>query len=302
MALPDIFIHWIYLCIFNASFSVAVNGALEGFFTSARAEEGKFGYHTRCQEVKLTHLSFADDILVFTDGTSASLFGVLEVFKDFASTSGLHINPSKSTLFSAGEEANQLVVTDHRVGIQSGTLPIRYLGLTLTTKALTRLDYEPLLNRIQNEFLLWSHKSLSYAGRLQLIKTVITRFPHDKQKAKVAWETACSPKSEGGLGLRSLDQVVSATGKIVLDSLEMGNGSWIWRKLLKLRDIACQFLRIEVKDGLDTFFWHDNWLHLGKLIDITGPAGPNLLGIPLNAKVTDAQEITIVYHCINSNA
>lgn len=201
MALPDIFIHWIYLCIFNASFSVAVNGALEGFFTSARgirqgcslspylyvilnsvlsqllnwaAEEGKFGYHTRCQEVKLTHLSFADDILVFTDGTSASLFGVLEVFKDFASTSGLHINPSKSTLFSAGEEANQLVVTDHRVGIQSGTLPIRYLGLTLTTKALTRLDYEPLLNRIQNEFLLWSHKSLSYAGRLQLIKTVIT--------------------------------------------------------------------------------------------------------------------------------
>ena len=100
----------------------------------------------------------------------------------------------------------------------------------------------------------------------------------------------------------SLDQVVSATGKIVLDSLEMGNGSWIWRKLLKLRDIACQFLRIEVKDGLDTFFWHDNWLHLGKLIDITGPAGPNLLGIPLNAKVTDAQEITIVYHCINSNA
>lgn len=68
----------------------------------------------------------------------------------------------------------------------------------------------------------------------------------------------------------------------------MGNGSWICQKLLKLRDIACQFLRFEVKDGLDTFFWHENWLHLGKLIDITGPTGPNLLGIPLNVKVADA--------------
>lgn len=49
-----------------------------------------------------------------------------------------------------------------------------------------------------------------------------------------------------------------------------------------------QFLRFEIKDGLDTFFWHDDWLQLGKLIDITGPAGPNLFGIPLNAKVADA--------------
>lgn len=371
MALPDIFIHWIYLFISTASFSVAVNGALEGFFTSARgirqgcslspylyvilnnvlyqllnrsAEEGKFGYHTRCQEVKLTHLSFDDDILVFTDGTSVSLFGVLEVFKDFASMSGLHINPSKSTLFSAGGEANQLIVAAHGVGIQSGTLPIRYLGLPLTTKALTRLDYEPLLNRIRNQFLLWSHKSLSYAGRLQLIKTVITSFvnfwssvfilpkscydeiesmcnaflwsgsPHDKHKAKVAWETVCSPKSEGGLGLQRFKDTARVfalnliwriftlagslwvawikryllRGKSFWTVREMGNGYWIWQKLLKLRDIACQFLRIEVKDGLDTFFWHDNWLHMGKLIDITWPAGPNLLGIPLNAKVADA--------------
>ena len=201
MALPDIFVHWIYLCISTASFSVDVNGDLEGFFTSARgirhecslspclyvilnnvltkllnqaAVDIKLGYHSRCQEEKLTHLSFAADILVLTDGTSTSLFGVIDVFKDFALMSGLHINPTKSTLFSTGGEANQLVQAVHGVGIQSGTLPIRYLGLSLTTKALTRLDYEPLINRIRNQLLLWSHKSLSYAGRLQLIKSVIT--------------------------------------------------------------------------------------------------------------------------------
>lgn len=36
MNLPDQFIHWISICISTASFSVAVNGSLEGFFTSAR--------------------------------------------------------------------------------------------------------------------------------------------------------------------------------------------------------------------------------------------------------------------------
>lgn len=36
MGLPIQFIHWIRICISTASFSVSVNGSLEGFFTSAR--------------------------------------------------------------------------------------------------------------------------------------------------------------------------------------------------------------------------------------------------------------------------
>lgn len=106
MGLPLQFVHWIRLCISTAAFSISVNGSLEGFFTSARgirqgcslspylyvilsnvlskllnkaAEAGGFQYHPQCQEVKLTHLSFADDIVVFTDGTVASLLGVMEV-------------------------------------------------------------------------------------------------------------------------------------------------------------------------------------------------------------------------------
>ena len=103
MGLPSQFINWIRLCISTASFSVSVNGSLEGFFTSARgirqgcslspylyvilsnviskllnqaAEDRKFAYHPQCQGVRLTHLSFADDILVFTDGTIESVNGL----------------------------------------------------------------------------------------------------------------------------------------------------------------------------------------------------------------------------------
>lgn len=37
------------------------------------AEAQQFVYHPQCREVRLTHLSFAEDILVFSDGSVRSL-------------------------------------------------------------------------------------------------------------------------------------------------------------------------------------------------------------------------------------
>ena len=45
--------------------------------------------------------------------------------------------------------------------------------MPLTTKALTRPDYEPLIDKVRGRMMSWKNKYLSYAGRLQLIKSVI---------------------------------------------------------------------------------------------------------------------------------
>lgn len=55
----------------------------------------RFGHHPLCSEIGLSHLSFADDIVVFTDGSPGSLKGTLDVFRDFAQMSGLCINVAK---------------------------------------------------------------------------------------------------------------------------------------------------------------------------------------------------------------
>ena len=128
MNYPELFVTWLMRCVQTATFSVSVNGELEGFFPSTRGIRqdcslspylyvivsnvlsklinkavavGKIGYHPSCQEIHLTHLSFADDIVIFTDGTPSSLAGVLEVFEEFASMPGLCINVGKSTVFAA---------------------------------------------------------------------------------------------------------------------------------------------------------------------------------------------------------
>lgn len=95
MNYPDLFVTWIMRCIETAMFSVSVNGELEGFFPISRGlrqgcslspylyvivsnvlsklisravSAGTIGYHPACRELNLTHLRFADDIVVFTDG------------------------------------------------------------------------------------------------------------------------------------------------------------------------------------------------------------------------------------------
>ena len=72
------------------------------------------------------------------------------------------------------------------------------------------------------------------------------------------------------------------------DVRDESKGSSIWRKLLKLRDLAYKFLRVDIKDGKTCHFWFDDWLGKGRLINVTGPAGITYLGVMRHAKVCDA--------------
>nr|GEV85439.1 zinc finger, CCHC-type [Tanacetum cinerariifolium] len=101
-----------------------------------------------------------------------------------------------------------------------GQKPVKYLGVPLILTRLVYRDYKELIKKIQNRVRNWKNKSLSAAGRLQLIKSVIgymhiywalvfilpTRILHNikhlmrgflcyqgdmqKGKAKVAWDVS----------------------------------------------------------------------------------------------------------------
>lgn len=59
------------------------------------AKEGRIGLHPHCKRIEVTHLSFADDILVFSNGTPASIAGIIAVFKGFTEMSGLSYSNGK---------------------------------------------------------------------------------------------------------------------------------------------------------------------------------------------------------------
>ncbi|XP_010430973.1 PREDICTED: uncharacterized protein LOC104715251 [Camelina sativa] len=132
-----------------------------------------FGYHPRCKGLQLTHLCFADDIMVFSDGRASSMEGILHMFKDFAAYSSLCINLEKSTLFLAGVSSRSREALLTQFPFAAGTLPVRYLGLRLLTKRMTIHDCLPLIERIRSHIGSWKHRFLSFAGRLQLLSSVI---------------------------------------------------------------------------------------------------------------------------------
>lgn len=258
LAIPERFIHWISECISTPSFSISVNGNSDGFFKStkglrqgdplspymfvlamevfskllhSRFETGYIHYHPKTSDLSISHLMFADDVMVFFDGGSSSLHGISEALDDFASWSGLHVNRDKTHLYLAGLdqcESNTIA----RYGFPLGSLPIRYLGLPLMSRKLRIAEYEPLLEKLSTRFRSWAVKCLSFAGRVQLIASVISGtmnfwistflLPKGCVKkiealcsrflwagnieagkgAKVSWAGVCLPKKEGGVGLR----------------------------------------------------------------------------------------------------
>lgn len=235
------------------------------------ALEGSFGYHLQCQAVQLTHLSFADDLLVFSDGLVNSLRGVMKTRDDIASISGLHINADKWSLYASGSGIANVCEEAERAGIEGGQLSIRYMGLPLTTKALSKEDYEPLIDKIRTRMLSWTNKSLSYAGRLQLLNSVISSIvsfwssafilpmacldtieslcsaflwsgdPLQTHKAKVKWEDLCYPKSEGGMGIRRLRDTVRVFAlSMICQIFNMSDLLWVsWVQHYLLRH--CSF-------------------------------------------------------------
>lgn len=200
------------------------------------AADRHIGYHPCCKNMSLTHLCFADDILVFSDGSTHSVEGILTVFDKFAEASRLKISLDKSTMFMAGLSPQHRENILHQFSFEVRSLPVRFLGLRLLTKSIMRAYYLPLLEKIRSCITSWTGRFLSFAGRLQLIKSVLSsltnfwlsafRLPTkcikeieslfsdflsygpdlNSRKAKIAWTEVCKPKHEGGLGIRLLSE------------------------------------------------------------------------------------------------
>ena len=115
---------------------------------------------------------FADDVMVFFDGSFSSLCGIAEALDTFASWSGLNMNCEKTQIFTAGLDPGESIAVSNS-GFTTGSLPIRYLGLPLMCRKLRVSEFSPLIEKLRNRFKGWATSSLSYAGRLLLIKSVI---------------------------------------------------------------------------------------------------------------------------------
>lgn len=86
--------------------------------------------------------------------------------EEFSNVSGLHPNLSKSTVFfgSVKEEVQHGIL--QVIGFVKGKLPVRYLGVPLSSKKLGLSECKCLINKVRSRVYDWKNKCLLYAGRL----------------------------------------------------------------------------------------------------------------------------------------
>ena len=252
---------WLVTCITSPKYSINFNGESVGFFAGAKGlRQGDpispylfvlvmdtlsqllhhnisntcFKYHWKCEKLHISHLCFADDLLILFKGDVASATVVRQTLNHFYLLTGLQANNAKSCLFFSNVEDDVVANILTTLNFVKGTLPIRYLGIPLITSRLKQRDCDELVNKICSRVNSWKSKFLSYAGRAQLISSVLTGIqlywsgmfilPKSVLKlvaqtmsrflwagntvtsygAKIAWDKVCRPKKEGGLGFKDI--------------------------------------------------------------------------------------------------
>nr|GEU29256.1 hypothetical protein [Tanacetum cinerariifolium] len=200
---PNLMIRWIMACVTTTSFSISINGDIHGFLKEnvGCVKEIHF-LLIYLPSLGLVNVCFADDLFIFARGDVNSAKVIMESLDEFKNVSGLVLSLPKSMAFFA---------------------------------MFCLMDCKFLVEKAKNRIGDWKNKSLSYARRLQLCKSVIASMhvywasvliipkgilldieqlirgflwcngELKRGKAKVAWHDICLPKKEGGFGIRSLE-------------------------------------------------------------------------------------------------
>jgi mannosylglycoprotein endo-beta-mannosidase len=96
----------------------------------------------------------------------------------FGHISGLAINGEKSSIYfgRVGEQMKQVILQD--MGFVKSLFPFHYLGVPFSPYRLLASQYSPLLQKLESAVQCWQGKHLSYAGRVELIKSVLFGMVH----------------------------------------------------------------------------------------------------------------------------
>ncbi|XP_074283121.1 uncharacterized protein LOC141607666 [Silene latifolia] len=297
---PQHFIQLVMQCVTTPTYTLSLNGSNFGYFKGQRGlRQGDpispllfticmeyltrlinfattrwpFQYHPLCKNLKLTHLMFADDLLLFCKGKPQSIWLLMRAFSSFSKASGLALNNAKSEIFFNGVEEDIKEGIKLVTGFREGKMPFTYLGVPIKAGRLTKHECNALTEKMVTRIRSLGAKKLSYAGRVTLINSVLNTLQNYwaqmfiipksiinhimaicrnylwdgstvyQRVPMVAWDKVTLPKKEGGLGIKRADTWNYATvGKLV---------DWIYSKADRLWIKWVSNVYIKDQD------WHD---------------------------------------------
>ncbi|XP_074288865.1 uncharacterized protein LOC141614012 [Silene latifolia] len=132
--------------------------------------------------MKLTHLMFADDLLLFSKGDAQSMMVLVRSLCSFSQASGLKMDQQKSCAYFNGVDKSLAGDILGVSGFKEGNLPIKYLGVPITVGRLKKQDCAVLIDKIMGRI-----RSLGAWDRVHYIYLKGTHWLDYKPSSNVSW-------------------------------------------------------------------------------------------------------------------
>ena len=208
---------------------------LSGLCTKAAREGTLKGVKVARGSPRVNHLLFTDDTMFFCEATSPNCSKLKAILLEYEKASGQRINTGKSSITFSSKTPPQIKETAKvilEIPKEGGTG--RYLGLPESFGRRKKDLFTSIVDRVRQKAVSWASRRLSKAGKLTMLKTVLTAIPsytmtsfeipvslcrriqsvltrfwwdgseEQKKLCWVVWDKLTKHKAEGGLGLRDI--------------------------------------------------------------------------------------------------
>lgn len=207
---------------------------------------------------KISHLFFADDVLLFTKAIVSQAMLVKRGVDNFCGVSRLRINIAKSKMFaSLGVKRSRRLRLTQVMNMHFTTHIDKYLGFKMFNGRITKASFGDVIDRVTSKLASWKGRLLNKPGRLTLTNAVLSSIPSYGMQIQwfpqnvcdhldrisqdffwrgtsnrgmnlVKWSVVTLPKKNGGLGVRtSRLQNIALLGKLVWDMLHQPDKLWV---------------------------------------------------------------------------
>lgn len=125
----------------------------------------------------ITHLMYADDTILFFEATSAACAAIKQTLDLYGTLAGQDINKQKSSMvFSPNTPHTFKKFLSSTFGVSYKPNLGRYLGVYVDSSC-HKSNYSEMVDKLHQKLSGWKARLLSQAGRLVLIKSVLSSLP-----------------------------------------------------------------------------------------------------------------------------
>ncbi|PKU82251.1 putative mitochondrial protein [Dendrobium catenatum] len=189
-------------CVMNVIFSIVLNGKLSKWiiaksglrqgcplspylfimcfqlFSYAINQKGHhLGVFITSKNPKISHLLFADDVLIYSKATPTAAQELKLIVSDFCSWSGQNINASTSQILFGKLVKHSMKKQIKRILNFKEVKEMNYFGIKLALRRLKSFDFQQMIDNILERLNTWGSKQLSMAGKITLVKSSLLTMP-----------------------------------------------------------------------------------------------------------------------------